>query len=81
MHTTVQVITTPTLMMAVVMMKMRRVMMMMKLTKRMMMMLIIRVITIWPPHHGDSLEETWSVNVIQPGLSRQSATIHYHQVL
>ena len=28
-------------------------------------MLIIRVITIWPPHHGDSLEETWSVNAIQ----------------
>ena len=31
----------------------------------MMMMLIIREITIWPPHHGDSLEETWSVNAIQ----------------
>ena len=29
------------------------------------MMLIIRVITIWPPHHGDSLEETCSVNAIQ----------------
>ena len=28
-------------------------------------MLIIRVITIWPPHHGDSLEETWSVKAIQ----------------